>query len=1443
MIDDSGNIVTRREFLKNPKAYEGIKTRRLELKQGEDGVWYAECKISMQTAQMMNITEGQYLSEEFCEMLGIRIPTQDKHSMVKLKVVDIFPAEKGNKLVMPYELLIMSGADFDIDSEFVRTVDYYTNTDAQGNEHINVYGSYLKNADPEKRLKYAFYDFYEEKINSKEVKSILSDLKESSAKLSDNKKAIENLTITINDIKNDLSTQRKISRESEQALDNIIDDSTADIHINILKNAKEIQGSHKKTLLDLIAAKKELITEKKKIIKELERQALKSKGYPTTTDEFKNYRIRGQKTAGDIVEDNYTNYSDAEKGNMSKLEPITIGELNNVLLDIEKALVNYGTKEDEEEKNQGNNVRATTPASRDAAESFIEKYYESGEFADPVNVSEYSTPTATVTMSHANAIGGKNIGIAAVGNIVFQYLKNANVEIENLGIKLDSYTNEEGQRINDLISTIISMAVDNAKFQDAIRFNITPQTQGAFIFMIMAKKPFNYTSLVHLQESVLRYAQDSAALQSPIQTKDEKAEDADSSYLSILKEYETKGNTELYDVELGEITNELMVTAKKFSELVNNGMSVEDAVSITGMKEDLFNYVNFKALSEFIQYSTISRQSTGFSGFVSLIKGLSTELAETENILNKLESIGLQIVKKGNGQSYNNYTLEHTPEYIEYMQAIAESGEPNEKFPIDYKKVIEADPFLTNQVKAFGMFLNDSSKFFISRTPKARKLFSKIQAITKPYFFNNVSNLNRLIKLTNAYYADRALKHKYPDLKGDLSTIAVEPGKEVPTLIKYLIDFKNGVLYPQLASNKFIQMLDFKKEIYSDKSKGGFKNRDIYYVIANSFIRLSPEEQARVTADFELLMQPDLFTSDKIVANQITEFRRLLIGQMINKDLGMYRNQSYISFLPPSIFKVISNSLDDAMRALQGTDKDFKDVFGTTEEEFNKEFVEYFARHIDNTFNIKSQSSVIVFKQIKNTYREYIKKMSDADKAYFENMQSKIAQEILSYANQIKIKGNDKEAIDEAFAALFSEKSEIKEILPLKYERATDTTKAKVFVSIFPKTTEISPEELKALYKSPLTKLNKKALLATRLFGMEYVQTKNGVYSNMIYPEFIVFNFKTDNKSNYKVMQRVGINRNGTISDNPDAGVSAEYVEVPRVASKNILPQAFPMSQLEAAADGLLTEMPDMSLGLTSESFEDYSIKLDKDEIIKTFKELIAINQVDKNRLIKDLASGKSKYGMKAYPFTTTRLMAFKNYFYTTNISNEINEFVKTLGVADFKNGLAQTNNNKVLRLLEMIEEHFEEVKSDAESVKPQKPPVSNVSSLEYDAEFFRLNEDHFKKNGIDSIEIFREIYDETPLTKKTIDGIISSTKQLSKITLKLPTATATAAPVVSTPTTSAALDYKKMGKAELAVVFNSVKAKLVGNSKYSIMTFYDFQAAVLKFDNDVIQKMITECM
>ena len=155
-----------------------------------------------------------------------------------------------------------------------------------------------------------------------------------------------------------------------------------------------------------------------------------------------------------------------------------------------------------------------------------------------------------------------------------------------------------------------------------------------------------------------------------------------------------------------------------------------------------------------------------------------------------------------------------------------------------------------------------------------------------------------------------------------------------------------------------------------------------------------------------------------------------------------------------------------------------------------------------------------------------------------------------------------------------------------------------------------------------------------------------------------------------------------------------------------------------------------------------------------------------------------------------------------------------------------------------MIEKHFDKSSSNNQKSETNQQIISGkLTPSEYDAEFFKLNENHFKKLGITSIEFFRDAYGENPLSRETINDLVNSTKQISKIDLKLPIETET------TTSTSTNLDYKKMSKTELAAIFNATKSKLVNNPKYNIVTFYDFQAFVLKYDNDVIQKMINECI
>lgn len=64
-------------------------------------------------------------------MFGVRIPSQDKHSAVNLKVVDYLPAHYGSVGVFAKELIEISGADFDIDSLYIHRKEGYYNVDGE----------------------------------------------------------------------------------------------------------------------------------------------------------------------------------------------------------------------------------------------------------------------------------------------------------------------------------------------------------------------------------------------------------------------------------------------------------------------------------------------------------------------------------------------------------------------------------------------------------------------------------------------------------------------------------------------------------------------------------------------------------------------------------------------------------------------------------------------------------------------------------------------------------------------------------------------------------------------------------------------------------------------------------------------------------------------------------------------------------------------------------------------------------------------------------------------------------------------------------------------------------------------------------------------------------------------------------------------------------------
>ncbi len=62
--------------------------------------------------------------ENLREMVGYRIPTEDKYSMIPIYIKGFLAEQSGNGLMLPQEITLISGADFDIDKIFVMRPEY-----------------------------------------------------------------------------------------------------------------------------------------------------------------------------------------------------------------------------------------------------------------------------------------------------------------------------------------------------------------------------------------------------------------------------------------------------------------------------------------------------------------------------------------------------------------------------------------------------------------------------------------------------------------------------------------------------------------------------------------------------------------------------------------------------------------------------------------------------------------------------------------------------------------------------------------------------------------------------------------------------------------------------------------------------------------------------------------------------------------------------------------------------------------------------------------------------------------------------------------------------------------------------------------------------------------------------------------------------------------------
>ena len=106
--------------------------------------------------EVMDLIEakGLPMPEVISKMFAIRIPSQDNHSTMNVKIVDFLPAVYGSVGMFSQELIEISGADFDIDKIYAQIKEWYVKN--------NKFVEYGKATTPE-----GAYTDYIEYVNSK----------------------------------------------------------------------------------------------------------------------------------------------------------------------------------------------------------------------------------------------------------------------------------------------------------------------------------------------------------------------------------------------------------------------------------------------------------------------------------------------------------------------------------------------------------------------------------------------------------------------------------------------------------------------------------------------------------------------------------------------------------------------------------------------------------------------------------------------------------------------------------------------------------------------------------------------------------------------------------------------------------------------------------------------------------------------------------------------------------------------------------------------------------------------------------------------------------------------------------------------------------------------------------------------------------------------------
>jgi hypothetical protein len=715
-------------------------------------------------------------------------------------------------------------------------------------------------------------------------------------------------------------------------------------------------------------------------------------------------------------------------------------------------------------KNEGNKEASRRDVEREDAKRLTEMLKEFG-IKDPTEISHYSSLTSKVKMSMANAVGGKNIGIAALGNIMAQYLIRNKAVIGNVGVASDFNWKGNNESVNKILSLWISLGVDNSKHQDAGRFYITSQMQSVFVFdAIINKDSPSYSSkhimALGLLPRVKQMLNEISFSTENFKTKSE--EKKSGSKNEILTAYSRPSSVNWNNLTLDQILN----TVKK----LENGEEVDPDFEQA-------------AINKIIDLMRIADYAIPFTQLLGLIKGNKATSAENFLLLDTLNSLGIEI---------KNGELVNTQEYI-YSK-----NSEKDVHPIDFLSIINSDPFLKQEILTFNNIINDSGMFLIPASSFGQKLYKKVVNNLKKSFFYNESNVKRLTYLINNSLAFATLRHEQ-SLNNQKATSTTEfitsSPEDLPKYIKVFNELKSSDL---LQNNYFLKNL--KASFVEGREGSPLDGLTVHYISTNSRLNISPNMKKKIADDMYDLFVGNVYNTDGSLNKDLSIKAKYFIGTMLNqiyqKDAGLFQNETLLPYTEPFFLNNYSAALDKVQQAIAG-EKSFKDTMGMTEDEFSNMFMENFMRDFNNSILIRGNRIDFILGNIKKELVSNLKNL--------ENLEDADIQDIVQ-----KIKNLDSDDVKPEDYELIS---------PIKFNE--DRSKFTLMIS-----PEFSNENKTTLFfdkerVKTIGSLYRSALAKTGLVNFEYEYKDSKVIRKTEFLDYLVISRKVGKKTERKYYKRV----------------------------------------------------------------------------------------------------------------------------------------------------------------------------------------------------------------------------------------------------------------------------------------------------------------------------------